>query len=96
MGGIRIAIECEKYDSNKKVQAVKDAVSRFSPVIMVSVALAVVYPETCKTEDDFGDETVLTYAVVTNENAIKYGKDHKNTQIASSGTNARPPSSTSL
>ena len=77
LGGIRIAIECEKYDSNKKAQAVKDAVSRFSPVIMVSVALAVVYPETCKTEDDFGDETVLTYAVVTNENAIKYGKDHK-------------------
>ena len=77
LGGIRIAIECEKYGSNKKAEAVKDAVSRFSPVIMVSVALAVVYPETCKTENDFGYETVLTYAVVTNENAIKYGKDYK-------------------
>lgn len=74
---IRIAVECEKYGSSKQVEALKDAASRLVPIARVDIAVAVVYPEGCDSDDDLTCDTVLTYTVVRKENAVKYGRDHK-------------------
>ena len=77
LGTIRVAIECEKYGPYKHSEAVKDASSRLVPYRLVEVALAVVYPEECDNEEDLSGKTVIDYAMVIRENAIKYGLDHK-------------------
>ena len=74
---VRVAVECKKSGSNKRVAAVESASSRLVPVKMVDVALAVVYSKGCDTEDDLTGETNLEYAVVTQANAELYGNDHK-------------------
>ena len=77
LGNVHVAIECEKYGSGKRAEAVKDAVSRLYPEQMVNVALAVVYPKECVNEDDFKNSSMLDYAIVTKENADRYKEDHK-------------------
>ena len=74
---IRIAVECEKYGSNKHAEAVKDAVSRLVPVKLVDTAVAVVYPEECDSEEDLTADTVLTYAIMMKKNVDRYGSDHR-------------------
>ena len=41
LGNVHVAIECEKYGSGKRDEAVKDAAGRLYPDQMVNVALAV-------------------------------------------------------
>ena len=77
LGNVHVAIECEKYGSGKRAEAVKDAISRLYPEQMVNVALAVVYPKECVNEDDFKNSSMLDYAIVTKENADRYKEDHK-------------------
>ena len=77
LGTIHVAIECEKYGPYKRSEAVKDASSRLVPHRLVDVALAVVYPKECDNEEDLFGKTVIDYAVVIRENAIKYGLNNK-------------------
>ena len=74
---VRVAVECKKSGSNKRAEAVESASSRLVPMKMVDVALAVIYPKECDTEDDLTDETNLEYAEVTQVNAELYGDDYK-------------------
>ena len=74
---IRVAVECEKHGSGKRASAVKDASSRFEPVPMVHIALAVVYSKECIDEEHFTDETSLEYAVVTKCDTRRYNGNYK-------------------
>ncbi len=74
---VRVAVECKKSGSNKRVEAVESASSRLVPMKMVDVALAVVYSKGCDTEDDLTGETNLEYAEVIQTNAELHGDDHK-------------------
>ena len=76
-GHLSIAVECEKYGPTKRIEAVKDAVSRLLPRPLVDVAVAVVYPQECDSELDISDTTMLEYAIITKENAKKYRFDNK-------------------
>ena len=75
---LRIAVECEKDGHNKEAEAVKDAASRLVPVPKVDIAVAVVYPKECATEEDLSLDTVLRYAIVTKAGAVKYGTNYGN------------------
>ena len=76
---VRIAIECEKYQTgvDKRTQATGEASGRLHPIMMVHVALVVVYPRGCDTDDDLTRDTVLSYAIVTPEAANRYGNKYK-------------------
>lgn len=74
---LTIAVECEKHGSNKSAEAVKDASSRLYPIPMVDVAVAVVYPKKCNTEDDLTPNTELSYCIVNKSGVAEYAGDHK-------------------
>lgn len=74
---LTIAVECEKHGSNKRAEAVKDASSRLAPIPMVDVAVAVVYPKKCNTEDDLTPDTELSYCIVNKTGVAEYAGDHK-------------------
>ena len=74
---LRIAVECEKYGSGKRAEALKDAVSRLAPVPRVDAAVAVVYPKGCDPQGDLTLNTMLSYTIIMTENVKKYGNSHK-------------------
>ena len=74
---LRVAVECEKFSSGKRAEALKDAVSRLVPVPRVDAAVAVVYPKGCDSQSDLTLDTILSYAIIMTENVKKYGNNHK-------------------
>lgn len=70
---IRIAIECEKQTSvsrkTKHAEAIKDAVSRLYPAPVVDIAVALVYPSSCRSTADLNRHTEIECATVTYERA---------------------------
>ena len=79
---IRVALEMEKGGSNKRSEAVKDAASRLIPSpALADLALAMVYPKSCRAGEDITPDTKLSYLHVTKEDIQKYtdgGKyDHR-------------------
>lgn len=74
---VRIALEMEKHGTNKKREAVKDAASRIGVNPSVDLAIAAVYPKSCRVADDITPDTEITYLHVTKEDVRKFTRDNK-------------------
>ena len=74
---IKIALEMEKHGPNKRAQAVKDAASRMAPNQTVDMAIAIVYPKSCRVADDISNDTVLEYLHITLDDVKRFTKSKK-------------------
>lgn len=73
---VRLALEMEKDGSGKKGQAVKDAASRLNPnKPQADIAIAGIYPKSCRKRDDLAPDTVIEYLHIRNEYVRKYTRD---------------------